>query len=129
MAKPTTLKALHGFLGLTSYYLKFIQGYGRLAGPLTSILKKDAFFWTHEAENAFEELKLTMTQAPVLAFSDFSKPFIVECNASGLGIGGELMQDQRPIAFFSQALHGKNLALSTYEKEMLPSYCYSCLRT
>uniref|UniRef100_A0A2N9I1L0 Reverse transcriptase n=1 Tax=Fagus sylvatica TaxID=28930 RepID=A0A2N9I1L0_FAGSY len=117
--KPKTLKALRGFLGLTGYYRKFIQGYGKIAGPLTSMLKKDSFIWSLEAEKAFEQLKQTMTQAPVLALPDFTKPFIVECDASGTGIGGVLMQNQKPIAFISQALQGRNLAMSTYDKEML----------
>ena len=83
------------------------------------MLKKDSFLWNPEAEMAFEELKVAMTQSPVLTLSDFTKPFVVECDASNTGIGGVLMQEQRPVAFFIQALDGRKLALSAYDKEML----------
>jgi hypothetical protein len=59
-----------------------------------------------------------MIQAPVLALLNFSKEFVVECIACGSGIRAILMQERFPIAYFSQALQGRNLQLSTYEKEM-----------
>jgi len=117
--RPQTLKALRGFLGLTGYNRKFIQNYGTIACSLTPLLKKDAFGWNEEAEESFSRLKEAMTKAPVLALPNFFQQFIIECDASGLGIGAVLMQGLRPIAYFSQALHGRNLTLSTYEKEML----------
>ena len=115
---PWSPKAMRGFLELTRYYRKFIQDYGKIATPLTNMLKKNSFKWNTKAEEALQRLKEAMTQAPVLALPDFTRQFVVECDASGSGIGVVLCQD-RPIAFHSQALHGKNLMLSTYEKEML----------
>jgi hypothetical protein len=116
---PKTLKALRGFLGLTGYYRKFIKAYGQIAASLTSLLKKDAFGWNEDAGKAFEQLNLAVSNSPVLALPNFNKSFVVECDASGYGIGAVLMQESRPIAYYSQGLKGKNLFLSTYEKELL----------
>uniref|UniRef100_A0A2N9FND1 Reverse transcriptase/retrotransposon-derived protein RNase H-like domain-containing protein n=1 Tax=Fagus sylvatica TaxID=28930 RepID=A0A2N9FND1_FAGSY len=87
--------------------------------PQTSLLKKDAFGWNEAANDAFEQLKITVSRPPVLALPDFTKSFVVECDASGYGIGAVLMQDSKPIAYYSQRLKGKNLFLSTYEKKLL----------
>lgn len=72
-----------------------------------------------EAQDAFDQLKLAMTKAPVLAFPDYTQPFILETDASGTGVGAVLMQNGKPIAFMSKTLSVKHLALSTYEKELL----------
>ena len=116
---PTTIKQLHRFLGLTGYYCKFVKNYGRIAAPLTTLLKKDAFSWTLEETKAFEHIKEEMFLAPVLPTSNFTKIFILEFDASGNGIGVVLMQEGRPIDFEIHQIKGKYLQNAIYEKEML----------
>ena len=107
---------------MTGYYHKFVKNYGRIATPLTTLLKKYAFSWTPKATKAFEDLKQVMCIALILATPNFTKTFIVECDASGNGIGVFLMQEGRPIAFESRPLKGKNLQKPIYEKEILAIY-------
>lgn len=96
--KLNNSKALREFLGFTGYYRKFIQHYGNIVAPLTNMLLKDSFIWLSVVEEEFEKLKLAMTEALVLLLPDFSKPYIVECDASGNGVGEILLQDH-PIAY------------------------------
>jgi hypothetical protein len=78
---PKTLKKLRGFLGLIGYYCKFVKNYGQMTTPLTTLLKKEGFYCTQVATKAFEKLKEAMCTTPVLATPDFTKTFIVECDA------------------------------------------------
>ncbi|CAL8175631.1 unnamed protein product [Prunus armeniaca] len=116
---PTSVKSLRGFLGLTGYYRKFIPHYGRESFPLAQLTKKDGFVWTPEATAAFHKLKELMLSPRVLSLPNFTKPFIIESNASGSGIGDVVQQEGRPIAFTSKILGPRNQALSTYEREMM----------
>jgi hypothetical protein len=116
---PKTLKNLRGFLGLTGYYHKFVQNYGRITTPLTALTKKDEFSWTSEATQDFEQLKEAMCKDLVLNTLDFTKTFIVESGSLGNGIGVILMQEGRPPSFESQPFKGKDLHKPIYEREMM----------
>ncbi|GMI86385.1 hypothetical protein HRI_002307800 [Hibiscus trionum] len=116
---PSTLRDVRAFLGITGYYRHFIKGYAKIAAPLTDLLKKaEEFQWNGVALQAFESLKLCLCSAPVLSLPNFDKEFMVETDASGVGIGAVLTQDNRPLAFYSQKLSSKMQAASTYQREM-----------
>jgi hypothetical protein len=116
---PKPLKILRGFLGLTRYYRKFVKNYGKIATPLTTLLKNNSFTWTPAAAQAFQTFKMAMCTTQVLALPNFTKTFVLECDASGKGIGVVLMQEGRPLAFTSKQLYEINLGKSIYENEML----------
>ena len=104
---PTSVKDLRGFLGLSGFYRCFIQGYAPLAAPLIALLTKEPFFWTIVADQAFLKLKEALCKALVLGLPDFSMPFVVETNASGIGMGAILSQRHHPIAYFSKPFYSK----------------------
>ena len=116
---PKTLKRLCRFIGLTGYYRKFVKNYGKIATPLTALLKKNSFTWTPAATQAFQTLNMAMCTTLVLALPNFTNTFVLECDASGKGIGVVLMQEGRPLAFTRKQLSERNLGKSIYEKEML----------
>lgn len=90
-----------------------------MAQPLTEQLKKDVFGWKEKAATTFDVLKQAMVSPPVLALSDYSKTFVVETDGSGFRLGAILMQDSRPITFFSKLLGPKLQLKSIYEKELM----------
>jgi hypothetical protein len=124
---PKTLKKLRVFLalelrvflGLVGYYRKFAKNYDQIVAPLTTLLKKESFFSTQEATKAFEKLKEAMCTTIVLDTLDFTKTFILECDALGHGIGAILMQEGMLLAFESNQFKGKNLLKPIYENKML----------
>lgn len=105
---------------MVGYYRRFVSQFGLISKPLTTLLKKGTLFiWTSETEASFQALKKALSSAPVLALPDFTKPFIIETDASAKGIGVVLQQQGHPIAYVSKALGPRAQGLSTYEKECL----------
>ena len=116
---PRNLTELRGFIGLCNYYCIFVKGYSRYTTPLTYLTKKGAFSWSEEVEKDFQKMKEIMRNCPILSLLDFSKPFVLECDAFGVGIGAFLMQDRHPIAFESRKLQPHERLYSIYDKDML----------
>ncbi|KAF8080898.1 hypothetical protein N665_0917s0014 [Sinapis alba] len=116
---PTSIGHIRSFHGLASFYRRFVKDFSTIAAPLTSVIKKDvAFKWGPDQDKAFQELKDSLTHAPILVLPNFDKTFEVECDASGTGIGAVLTQGGKPVAFFSEKLHGAAINYPTYDKEL-----------
>lgn len=106
---PTTVKELRSFLGLASYYRKFIKGFATIARPLNKLTEKDSLFkWSKECETAFKTLKTLLVTSPILAYPDVKKTFILDTDASGFGIGSVLSQvhedGEHPVCYYSRSL-------------------------
>ena len=109
-SRPKDLKSLRAFLAPTSYYRKFVPRYSTIAQPLYTLTQKDEpFHWSDGCEEAFKQLKTILTIAHILAYPLFDRDFFLETDASGVGLGAVLSQQQddqriRPIAFASRTL-------------------------
>lgn len=117
-AAPQTVKQVRSFLGFVGYYRRFIKDFSKIAKPLNQLLAgtgrprgrgSPAILWSPECEAAFRRLKDELLRAPILAYADFSKPFVLYTDASNLGLGAVLAQQQdgveRVVAYASRSLH------------------------
>jgi hypothetical protein len=97
---PTIVPKVRSFLGLASYYRRFILNFSKIVKPVTKLLKKEnKYVWSDACDEAFKLLKKLLTTSPVLAQPDTDKPFDVYCDASGTGLGGVLMQEGQVISY------------------------------
>ncbi|KAI2668517.1 Retrovirus-related Pol polyprotein from transposon 17.6 [Labeo rohita] len=134
--RPTNVSELRSFLGFASYYRRFVEGFAKLAAPLHRLVaqlanpkplkrsaREFAEAWSAECQCSFEGLKGKLTTAPVLAYADFSLPFILEVDASHGGLGAVLSQEQqgkvRPIAYGSRSLRPTERNTTNYSSMKL----------
>jgi hypothetical protein len=97
---PTMVSEVRRFLGLAGYYHRFIPNFSKIAKPITELLKKgNKYLWCETYDEAFEHLKRLLTTSPVLAQPYTTKSFDVYCDASGMGLGGVLMEEGRVIFY------------------------------
>ena len=116
---PQYISQLRSFLGLASYYHRFIEDFGKISSEITAIKKTDkAFIWTDEEKRAFTEIKHFLTNLQILAYPDFSATSLLNTHASDLGVGAVVSQKnnydlQHPIAYYRRGFnkHEKNIQL------------------
>jgi hypothetical protein len=116
---PTMVRQIQSFLGLAGYYWRFILDFSRIAKPMTELFKKGVKFeWSQKCEDAFHTLRQHLTTAPMLTQPDNTKSFDVYCDASRIGLGCVLMQDNRVIAYASRALRAHEQNYPTHDLEL-----------
>ena len=110
---------VRSFLGLVGYYCHFVEAFARLAGPLTTLTRKDhKFVWIERCEQSFQELKRRLTTAPVLTISQGTEGFEIYCDASKQGLGAVLMQHGIVVAYASRQLKEYETRYPTHDMEL-----------
>ncbi|XDV45359.1 hypothetical protein PO909_013473 [Leuciscus waleckii] len=136
--RPCDVTEVRSFLGFCSYYRRFVKGFAQLAAPLhqlvADVIKAAKMsrtrpaavlpsMWTERCERSFTELKRMFTSAPILAFTDFTKPFVLEIDASHQGLGAVLSQEKdgklRPVSYASRSLRGSERNMENYSSMKL----------
>jgi hypothetical protein len=121
----TTVPQILSFLGLPGFYRRFVRDFSSIAASLHELTKRDVpLTWSDSQEVVFRTLKDKLTHAHRLQLPDFNKVFKLECDASDIGLGAVLLQEGKPISYFSEKLSGASLKYSTYDKEL-----YALVRT
>jgi len=120
---PKNVKEVKSSLELSGYYRRFIHSYGQISKPLMKLLKKDVpYRWSDLCRTSFETLKNLLTQAPILQYPNFQKPFNLTCDARNYGIGCLLSQGpigkDKPIAFASGTLNKAEIHYNSTKKEL-----------
>nr|GEZ10871.1 putative reverse transcriptase domain-containing protein [Tanacetum cinerariifolium] len=118
-ASPKTLTEIHQFLGLAGYYRRFIEGFSKIAKPMTKLTQKSAKFdWGDKEEATFQTCKQKLCSAPILALAEGSENFMVYCDASHKGFGAVLMQKERVIDYASRQLKIHEMNYTTHDLEL-----------
>ena len=122
--RPKDVHDVRSFLGLASYYRKFIRGFSEIARPLTDLTRAaKEFDWKEPQQSAFIRLKMALATAPILLLPDFDRPFVITTDASDAAVGAILEQNQgrglQPVAFASRKLNSTEMRYSAYERELL----------
>lgn len=121
---PKNVTEVRRFLGITSWYRRFIPDCATLLAPITKLLRKgNRFAWSEECETAFRVVKEHLVSSPVISCPDFSRPFVIQTDASDFGLGAVLSQNfpegERVVSFISRSLTRSERKFSTTEKECL----------
>ena len=122
--RPRNLKEVRSFLGLCSYYRRFVKGFSTIAKPLHQLTEKDhKFLWTPECEEAFMALKAALTTPPVLGYPAENGSYILDADASAVGVGAVLSQIQdgteRVITYYSSTLEHRERQYCVTRRELL----------
>lgn len=122
---PTTVTEVQQFLGLASYYCRYVQGFANISAPLYELTNKGAVFhWTNDCQAAFHTLKSQLMTFPILRCPDFSSTFTLYTDASDKGLGAVLQQDSHVIAYASRSLKPSEKNYSVIERECLYAVKY-----
>lgn len=128
MMIPQNKKELESYLGFVAYLAKFVQNLSELTVPLRQVCRKGVQFqWEKPQMKAFENIKKSILQSPVLAYFDPSKPITLSSDASAHSLGAVLLQDGRPVEFAAKSLTGSQQNYSQIEKELM-AIVFACKR-